>query len=326
MDEIFFADRVIKDYIRSKSRSDKEWSLWNRRDMYYVETKYMNIAIGSYCSIYGIVYLQVFYTDCKTSTNKIICEAFNTNNNTYLVTNKIISLKKFRINSIKNILRRSDDEYDDNDNLIYDIQDFCLCTKNIRSNIINDTIRIKIGATKGYYSIKNKNNNDILWDTVDIEVNYNNKYFMIKWNKPLAMYIRDKFITLNDDIAMYLVWNGIDLITGTTRWNKMSNFIDYRCYKYDRPEVINKDYLNLEPMGTILISTGFSYIYRDIHQVERYHEEYCSLTNAFAFIIVRRNNAIRYIQRQLRKCLSDPIYVLCRNRLIDEFKDLKSIK
>lgn len=40
---------------------------------------------------------------------------------------------------------------------------------------------------------------------------------MIKWCKPFAMYIRDKYITLNDDIAMYLTWNGIDLITGTTR-------------------------------------------------------------------------------------------------------------
>lgn len=43
---------------------------------------------------------------------------------------------------------------------------------------------------------------------------------------------------------------------------------------------------------------------------------------AFAFIIVRRNNAIRHIQRQLKTCINNPIYAVCRRRLMKEFKDL----
>lgn len=315
-------DKPTSELLRSKSKSYNEWFLWMRKkNMYYIETRSHDIAIASYSYLYNTAYLQIFYSDSKSSTHKIITDAFKEVNNTFIIVNSIISLKKFKTNCIKNILKRSYDEYDDYNNRLYDIKDLCLCIKNSRpiKNTINT--RIKIGATKGYYEIKNNfnENNDILWDIVDIDIYYDDLYFMINWNKPLAMFIRNKYIKFIDDISIVLVWNNVNLIWGSTRWNKIANFTDHY---YDTPDIVDKNCLDWKPMGTILISSGFNHIHRYYNKINRYHDEWYHLTNALAFMIVKKNNAIKRIQRQFKKSLYNPIYIICRKRLYREFLDL----
>jgi hypothetical protein len=105
---------------------------------------------------------------------------------------------------------------------------------------------------------------------------------------------------------------GDPVIHWRPRWNKLR-----LCVDYDKQTYLHgtQTYVLRKKMK---ISLGPS--------KRGYEQEYKEYQTYARQILHYLNNRAKYIQRAWRRCISDPIYKVCRERLQNEYQDMKILK
>lgn len=160
------------------------------------------------------------------------------------------------------------------------------------------------------------NSNDLIgaidWATHYVSLEVNEAAFELKFAQPLIFSTPGQ----GGDHLIFMEWNGMRLLCGKSRWNKLFNMGEMQR------TTLHNAFDDWKLGGVVTVSKWDS-VWR--HYVRPYESEWAHVRNALAYIVNRKRRAASQIQKAWRKCICNPKYRVTKKRLKREVHGLGQI-